>query len=287
MAEGTLYEGKKAIEFLTTVFEDIDPDTRFLVALSGLRGKKESTTVHRNVSIAGFSEERRKTNGKIDKLTGRTGSVFLYGEDHPDYFLILKHDRKTLIFPLENASAQRVGFADSIIRITSDDWTKAAAVEITMKNVYADSDALKYFSRTVVEKVNDGSYAARLGKWVSKKVFDRDLDKDIAEKMAIEEAVRHPEEENLRTMIIGCDIQHIGFTQGDTSKEIPHSLKARQAYNSTTIQFRDIVVEADTAGKEIGAKNSVSTYVFLIGTALNAPANLIIVRHRPNAIRQV
>ncbi len=286
MAEGTLYEGEKAIEFLKTLFENLDPERQLLVKLSGLRGKNESTTVQRTVSIAAFSESRRKSSGKLDELTDREGSVFYYGEEHPDHFLILKHGRKTMVFPLENAAAKRTGFADSVIRIFSNDWTKAAAVDIHVKSIFADLDGVQYFKNTITEKINNGSYTARLGKWASKKVFDRNLDKDAGEKLAIEEALKLPEEEILRTMIMGGDIQHLDFSPGDRAKEIPNSLKAKQAYNSTSIQFRDIVVEAGTEGKEIGTRESQSTYVYFIGTPFHAPSNLMIIRHRPHVKRE-
>ena len=81
-------------------------------------------------------------------------------------------------------------------------------------------------------------------------------------------------------MNIGSDIQRIEFIPGNPKKNTAHTIKSKQQIDSTTVEFYEIVVDHDVLGREIGAKKSRSTYVFLLGSPLNSPVNLIIIRHR-------
>ena len=275
-----MYKDKEAITYLRALFGEIMPDTLFRVCLYGKNDPKKTTVQRMNVSIAGFSEERRKKQKKLDKLTKKTGSVFLYGEDQPDHFLILKSGRKTTVFPLDTVEVSWTGFAGSRLSFSSDNWKNASSIDIFLKNTYIGKDAFDFFKATLLKAINNGIYTARMGKWVGKKSYSRDLPKEVAERMALEEALKTSDAELLKTMVIGADIQNVIFTPGNPDKDVLHTINTVQRYNTTPMQFRELIIESDTFGKEIGSKHSKSTYVYLLGTSFHAPSNLLIIRHR-------
>ncbi len=274
------HKEKQAVTFLCDIFREIEPEIDFRVIFSGLKDKGKSTEIMSKVSIAGFYEERRKELGRLEELQDKTGSVFLYGIIQPDFFLILKYNSKTLVLPLADVTVERSGFAGSILHISSDGWKDIASIDIFLLKLFSGDEAIDYFENTLKDLINSGSYTARLGKWISVKVFGRDLKKEAADKLAIEEAIKNPENETLKTMTMGDDIEDIKFISGDPAKKTYNTFKTKQKLNSTTMDFLDMVIESDTAGKEIGTRASISTYIFLTGIKYQNSPNLIIIRHR-------
>ena len=128
--------------------------------------------------------------------------------------------------------------------------------------------------------VNNGEYTARLGKWVSKKSYDRSIKKVDADKMAVAHEIARPEEETMNTMPIGSNIGNLEFAPGKPEENVEHKVLAKQEHNTTSIEFHDMVVEHSVSGREIGSKQSESSYVFFAGTSFSAPVNLLILRHR-------
>lgn len=269
------------IDTLCGLFRGLDPEKEMRISIAGIGEKKRSQSMTAKVTIAGFSEDNRQKNGKLDTLSNRTGSVFLYGASQPDYFIILNDGKKTLAFSLANAAVKREGIAGSILHIEAPDWAKAASLDINISNVFSGAEGYQFFTKTLLERVNTGEYAARLGKWISTKVFDRDLPREEADRLSIEEEMKAPNREVIRTMVIGSDIANIQLAHEKKGHDEFRTLLVRQTVNTTKVPFKDIVVEYDTLGREIGAGQSKSTYVFLTGAPFNAPANLLIIRHRP------
>ena len=91
MAEEKIYEGENAITFLCKVFKKIEFGTEFQVRFSGINGEEKHADYRSKISIAGFSEEYRKEHGKLGEITRKNGSVSLFGDEQPDYCLILEH----------------------------------------------------------------------------------------------------------------------------------------------------------------------------------------------------
>lgn len=272
---------RSAIEQIYDVFSLKDPDTEYFVKIADRKNTAKKNGVLSKATITGFSEENRKKNGRLDPLSNKTGAVFLYGDIQPDYFLLLNNGAKTVVLPLEDAVLTRTGLTNGILGISSKAWPKVSSVEINIDSVFNGTDAMAFFKSVILKKINAGEFAARLGKWVSKRSFDRDLARDEAEERSIKEDVEKPDDEVIRTMVIGSDIEHIDLNPGNPAKKIEPSLTVRQHINTTKVQFQRMVLVHNVQGKEIGAGQSVSTYVYLTGVSINAPANLIIVRHRP------
>ena len=279
MVENAVLKGKQALKFLCKTFENIEPGRVFRVRITDGSAGKKQTEIRAKITIAGFSEEIRIKEKNLGKITEKRGSVMLYGDDHPDYCITFENGGKVKVFQLNKAAVSRNGFGNSIISITSDDWKNASVIDIYLRNVYTGEDAQKYFSHVLVKTVNTGTYKARLGKWVCKKAYDRSLKKYQSDLMAIGDYLKLSESDLLRTTHIGADITNIDFIAGKPSQDVDHTVKAKYTYDTTTVKFRDMVIETDTTGKEIGTQKSPSTYVYLIGTPFNSHVNLIIIRH--------
>ena len=274
------HKGKQAVTYLCDIFRKIETDIDFRIKFTGLKDKGKSTEILSKVSIAGFYEERRRELGRLEELQDKTGSVFLYGTIQPDFFLIFKYEGKTMVLPLADVTVERKSFAGKILHISSDSWKDIASIDIFLLKLFSGDEAIDYFENTLKDLINSGKYTARLGKWISTKVFGRDLKKEAADKLAIEEAIKNPEKETLKTMTMGADIEEIEFIPGDPDKKTHNTFKTKQKLNTTTLDFLEMVIESDTAGKEIGARASKSTYIFLTGTKYQNSPNLIIIRHR-------
>jgi hypothetical protein len=82
-------------------------------------------------------------------------------------------------------------------------------------------------------------------------------------------------------MVMGGDIEKVEFKEGKPEAGKLNVIKVYQHSFPTPLEFVEMMIEYDTEGKEIGAKNSQSTYVYLIGAPFRAPSNLLIIRHRP------
>ena len=270
----------EAIVYLMDYFRNVGPNTMFRVRLIGVNRENRNIDTQAKVTIAGFSEERRKSSGRMDDLREKAGSVSLYGDERPDHCLLLEIGGKHIVFMLGDVTVQLLGFGQSIIRLSSPSWKKAVMVELYIKKIYAARDAIHFFKSKLEPGINRGEIVSRLGKWVSKKVFDRDLTRNTAEKMAVDYYLKSPESETIRTTHIGGDIKEIEVVEGSSGANMTHTLKTRQQYDSTSFRFSDMVIEYETPGKEIGTKSALSTYVYFIGAPFNSPANLLIIRHR-------
>lgn len=270
----------EAITYLLDYFRNVDADTMFRVKLMGVNRENRNIETQTKVTIAGFSEERRKVSGKMDDLRNKTGSVSLYGDEQPDHCLILEIGGKHIVFMLNDVTVQLLGFGQSIIRLSSSSWKKAVMIDLYIKKIYAAQDAIRFFKSKIEPGINRGELISRLGKWVSKKVFDRDLARNTAEKMAVDYYLKDPGNDTIRTTHIGGDIKEVKVIEGDAGNNVVHTLKTRMQFDSSSIKFSDMVIEYETLGKEIGTKAALSTYVYLIGAPFNSPANLLIIRHR-------
>ncbi|MBN1291565.1 MAG: hypothetical protein JXB48_06965 [Candidatus Latescibacteria bacterium] len=282
MVEQTALQGNNAFAFLCRTFENIEPGRAFRVRITDRSAEKKQTEIRAKITIAGFSEEVRKKQKNLGKITEKRGSVMLYGDDHPDYCITLENGGKVKVFQLNEAKVTITGFGDSIISISSGNWENESAIGVYLKNVYTGTEAQKYLTHVLMKTVNTGTYKARLGKWVSKKSYDRSLKKYQSDLMAIGEYVKSVENDLLRTTHIGADISNIDFIAGKPSQNVDHTLKAKYTYDTTTVKFHSMVIEADTTGKEIGTQKSQSSYVYLIGTSFNSHVNLVIIRHNKN-----
>ena len=274
-----VYTGADAIDYLCKFFSERDPGKKFDVSISLHGDSSGQIDKTANISIAGLNEAKRKETGKLENVSQRNGSVFLYGDDTPNYFMALKTDGKTNAFSLENAAVQPAGFAESLLRVTSPKWPKVSAIDIRIAPVITGETAANYFESTILKKIRSEEYSCHLGKWVSKKVYDRSLSRVDSDRLAIEEAVKKPESELLNTMAFGADTLGIEYKRGDNSKDIPHKMSVRQQHNSTKLDFVEFIIEPAIFGREIGAKQTVTSYVYLIGTSFQAPSNLLIIRH--------
>ena len=286
MDSPNVYSGSEAISFLVNIFESLEPDRILVVRLSVRDGKEKDLFADAKVSIAGFCEEHRKEAGCLEELKNRKGSVFLYGDEQPDHCLVIKHGRKPMVLPLEDILVQPLGMNGSTVRITSETWKMVSEVIVFHSDVISGDDAIKFFKADLLKKINKGTYSARLGKWISRKGFDRNRDKSEEESKVIGQAIEATEVEIIKTMSIGTDIERISLQYDQISVESPYTLTSRQQHNATKVQFRDMIIEHNTSGKEIGAKHSASTYAYLIGATFNAPSNLVIIRHRERPIVQ-
>lgn len=279
MLQPTVYEKEKAIQFLIKQFEQIEPDTLFRVRLWKDTSQEKFTDIQAKVNIVGFSEKHRKELGHFEMLREKNGSVFYYGEHQPNYLLVLVYGGKSHLLSIDDATARRSGFGNSTLHVASRSWKKAASIGIYVNNIYIGKEALGYFKHIILKRIAGNTYTARFGKWVSKRVSPRNITKADSDSMAISYAVKYPDKDTLNTMAIGQNIKSIQFTPGDTEKGFAHTIKVQQKLDSTTVKFSGFVIEADVPGKEIGAKLSQSSYVYLLGVSLNSPVNLIIVRH--------
>ena len=279
MLQPTVYEKEKAIQFLIKQFELIEPDTLFRVRLWKDTSQEKFTDIQAKVNIVGFSEKRRKELGQFEMLREKNGSVFYYGEHQPNYLIVLVYGGKSHLLSIDDATVRRSGFGNCTLHVASRSWKKAASIEIYVNNIYTGKEALGYFKHIILKKIAGDTYTARFGKWVSKKVSPRTITKADSDSMAISYAVKYPEKETLNTMAIGQDIKSIEFIPGDTEKGFEHIIKVQQKYDSTTVKFSGLVIEADVPGKETGAKLSQSSYVYFLGVSLNSLVNLMIIRH--------
>ena len=270
----------EAIAYLIDFFRNVKPDTMFRVRLLGVNRENRNIETQAKVTIAGFSEERRKSSGRMDDLHEKVGSVSFYGKERPDHCLILEIGGKHIVVMLDDVTIQLLGFGQSIIRLSSPLWKKAVMIDLYIKRIYAARDAIHFFKSKLEPGINRGEIVSRLGKWVSKKVFDRDLARNTAEKMAVDYYLSAPENDTVRTTHIGGDIKEVEVVEGSSAANMTHTLKTRQQHDSTSFRFSDMVIEYETLGKEIGTKSALSTYVYFIGAPFNSPANLLIIRHR-------
>ena len=279
MAKTTVFREAQAVKFLCNIFDKIIPDRVFRVRITGKQGEQDISNFKTKIKIAGFSQKSRKELGMMEDLNERTGSVYLYGDEQPDYCIVLEKDGEPEVFLLDDVYVKKEGLGESLLNISSKSWKKASSIDIFLKNIYSDDDAFNFFNRTLCKKINAGTYTARLGKWVSKKAFDSDIKKEERDMMCLYYAFKQPEKELISTMIIGSDIKVIKFTPGDLLKNIEHTIKAEHKLDSTTVKFRGMVIESRVPGKEIGSRGTTSSYVYITGTPFNATTNLIIIRH--------
>jgi len=279
MENPEVYTGREAVRYLCDIFREIEPERMFRVVLKGVNGGTESMKVTAKVGIAGLWEERRRQLGRLEGLKERTGSVYLYGDEQPDFFLVLNFEGKTTLFHLGGAKVRRTGFARSVIRIGSEGWRKATSVDIYMKNLYVGEDAFGYFSGELLGKITDGTYAACLGKWISTLGLDRNVEREKAEKKALERYLENTEKEIVKTMVVGAGLTSLEFVPGNAGKGEPHVVRTGQKTNKTVVEFGEMIIESHTPGKEIGTRLKDSTYVYFLGTPFSAPANLLIIRH--------
>ena len=275
------FVGEKAVKYLCKTFEIIESEKIFRMKLGGSNGELSNEEYHATVGIAGYSEEVRKKGGKIGTLKDKKGSVSLYGDEQPDYCMILNIDNKITVFPFdEETTAQLKGFGESILTVSSNNWAKASSVNILFKDIRTGDDAIKLFNEEMISKVNKGEYTARLGNWVSKKSYDRSVKKIDADKMAVAHEIARPEEDTMNTMLIGTDIEELEFIPGNPKDNKDHVIKAKQENNTTTVEFNDVIVQHDVFGREVRFKQVKSSYAFLAGTSFSARINLLIFRHQ-------
>jgi len=280
MENQPVYKNKEAINFLISMFEKMKADTPLTVLLSSAAGRIQMVGIRSNVSISGFSEQNRKKTGNLGKLAKKKGSVLFYGDKQPDFCLIVKHNGKANVFVLNEFTVTRTGVAGSVLHINSTKWKRAKTIDIYLSNHFSGDNVVAFFTQYLIPKINDGEMISRTGKWVSKKVFDRDLDRDEAERRSIAHAAEKPEEESIRTMVIGGNIEKIEYISNTAGKDEFNVIKVYQQSFPTSLEFKEMMIEFDTFGKEIGARQAESSYVYLIGTHFRAPSNLIIIRHR-------
>ncbi len=274
-----IHTGPDAIDFLCDYFSAVEIGKEFKITVTLKNSNSAPSEKSANITIAGFNEARRKELGRLDDITSKNGSVFIYGDNPPDFFLVIKSGGKTNALSLENAAVQPAGFADSLLRITSPKWPRIAAIEIRIRPVINGKNSADYFEKTVLPNIRSGIYLMHIGKWVSKKVYDRSLSREVTDRMSIEEALRTPDKEVLKTMVFGSDIKGFEFNRGDMAKKIPHILRVKQQHNTLKLDFVEFIIEPGVMGREIGAKQTVTTYIYLIGTSFQAPANLLVIRH--------
>jgi len=279
MENPEIYTGREAVRYLCDIFREIDPERTFRVVLEGADGGTESMEVTAKVGIAGLWEEHRRQLGRLEGLKERTGSVYLYGDEQSDFFMVLNFEGKTMLFHLGGAEVRRAGFARSILKVGSENWRKASAVDIYLKDLYIGEDALGYFTGELLGKIADGMDAAFLGKWISTLGLDRNVEREEAEKGVLEKYLEDTGKETVKTMVVGAGITTLEFVPGDAGKDRLHLLETEQKANKTAVEFGDMIIESHTAGKEIGARLKDSTYVYFLGTPFSAPANLLIIRH--------
>lgn len=277
----TVHTGEKASQYLRQTFAAIRPGTSFRVKLSGGKVGKSPSNYSALAGVTGYSEETRLQSGGIGQVTSQKGSVTLYGESPPDYCLMLDIEGKLYTFTIDGeTSLQRTGVVDSILSLRGKNWKMATNIDIFLKSIYTGTDGVQFFLDTVVKKVNDGEYAARLGKWVSKKSYDRSIKRADADKRAVSFEIENPEKESMNSTHIGGNLTRLDFSPGTSEKNAEHLLTAKHESSSTKINFLDVIVQHDVLGREIGAKQSRSTYVYFLGAPLSSPVNLLIIRHR-------
>ncbi len=152
-------------------------------------------------------------------------------------------------------------------------------MEIFIKDVLSGPEAVSFFRSELARKVNWQEFTARMGKWVSRKSYDRSVPKNEADVRSVAHDIAHPGDESLETTHIGGDLSGLEVTEGGGDCE--YTLKVTHGANTTTIPFAGMVVEHNVMGREIGSKQSKSSYAFLIGAPFNSRVNLVIFRHRP------
>lgn len=275
------YVGENAVKYLCKTFEKIESENIFRVKLGGRKEGQAPEEYRAMVGIAGYSEDVRKNGGKIGILKEKKGSVSLYGDVQPDYCIILNINNKLTVFPIdEETTAQMKGIGESILTVVSNNWAKATSINILFKDIRSGDDAIRLLNEEIISKVNNGDYSARLGKWVSKKSYDRSIKKVDADKMAIAHDIAHPEEDTMNAMPIGTNVEELEFIAGDPNDDKDHIMKAIQENNTTTMEFNDIILQHDVFGKEVRFKKVKSSYAFLAGTSFSARINLLIFRHQ-------
>lgn len=138
--------------------------------------------------------------------------------------------------------------------------------------------ALDLFIRLFLPEIGAGSFIPYIGKWVTTTTGTASK-RSEAEAESIMLALEDANDDALRSMIVGGEIEQIDYTNRDSSEDGCYSISARQKANTYNVAFEDAILYYRKPVVDPVTNNAPRTYMYLLGTPFNIPINMLVFYH--------